>query len=106
MRLCAISAKYSNDWKLAYPCDSSTTLSNHDFEIASRFSLGLKPYDTLPKECSSCHRMNDPSQFYQIDKGDHWHYISCPLRRNNEGAFRHHQINYKLQQIVESVGGI
>lgn len=106
VRLCAISAKYSNDWKLAYPCHSATTLSNRDYEIISRLSLGLKPYDTLPKECSSCHRKNSPIECYQIDKGDIWHYISCPLRRNNELAIRHNQINLTLRKIVDLVGGV
>ena len=48
VRIKCIGAPHANDWKRATPCPSSTTvttLRNTEYQIASRFSLGLKPFD-------------------------------------------------------------
>ena len=90
---------------MAFPCFPSTILSNKDYEIAARLNLGLIPYDTLPLFCSSCHRKSHPLESISL-QDDPWHYLSCPARRNNEGAIRHHQINKSISKLVNIIGGL
>ncbi|HWY35805.1 MAG TPA: hypothetical protein VNX68_14270, partial [Nitrosopumilaceae archaeon] len=102
-RLCGISAPLANLWKSAFPNTSATTLTNPQYEIASRLSLGFKPFDALPVECQACHRSGFPAEHYSL-ANDHWHYLTCSTRRNVELNIRHNQIQKSLSEAANICG--
>jgi len=76
-----------------------------DYELASRLNLGLLPFDILPEKCTCCHQKNYPNNPSFLSS-DPWHYLSCPARKNNEGAIRHNTINKSISKLISMVGGI
>ena len=105
VRIKCIGAPHANDWKRATPCHSSTTLRNTEYQIASRFSLGLKPFDNMPSECHSCRRRNNAGQHTAFEN-DNWHYLNCTARRNAELGMRHDNIKKCIHHMISMAGGL
>ena len=105
VRIKCIGAPHANDWKRATPCHSSTTLRNIEYQIASRLSLGLKPFDNMPSECHSCRRRNNAGQHTAFEN-DIWHYLNCTARRNAELGMRHDNIKKCIHHMISMAGGL
>jgi hypothetical protein len=105
VRIKCIAAPHAADWKRATPCHSSTIFSNIQYQVATRFNLGLKPFDNMPRECHSCRRRNNAAH-HTLLQDDSWHYLNCTARRNAELGMRHDNIKKSIDVMVSMAGGL
>ena len=71
---------------------------NHEYRIASRYNLGLKPQGNF-ENCNLC---GTPG----ILKEDPWHFLSCNTRKRMEITQRHDEITLALHNTLIDVGAL
>jgi hypothetical protein len=103
--LTAISAPRAWTWKTVIPSEPALTLTDIQYRIAMRLSMGLDPLEpnsmkTLPASCPSCKKHVDFAE-------DSWHFLTCAKQMGVGGrlTLRHNAVVDALYHAVLTVGG-
>ena len=94
-------------WKVVRPEGPLLRLSDAEYAIAARLSLGLPPFPPqsmamLPAACPLCsRRVNDTPVSLRADP---WHWLTCAQMRNGELTRRHDAVVDAISRVARQVG--
>jgi len=93
----AVTAPKAHTWSIVVPSEPALTLKNHEYQLATRVRLGLKPMDHLGIRCRACKNRI---------KGDECHFLSCYSKLTVPMTMRHNLVVKALGSLIELSGGI
>jgi hypothetical protein len=96
-RLLAASAKGASIWKIAVPVDQLCRLTDAQFIIAARVSVGMPPCDVMPNICGQCRR--------RVGSDDcSTHALACNYLKGTLATDRHDGIQLPIERFAERCG--
>jgi hypothetical protein len=103
----AISATGAWDWKTTRPEGPELRLSDVEYAIAARLSLGLQPFPAgamkaVPEYCPLCTHSHTGARVPL--HGDSWHWLSCSSMKKGELSRRHDAVADAIGRVAWQVG--
>jgi len=104
--LTAVSAPRAWTWKTVLPASVELELTDTQYRLAARLSLGLRPVDgvdlaALPDGCPLC---TQSRVAYRSLKDDAWHFLSCKMLSKGEISTRHDQVAQQVRRCAQQLG--
>ena len=100
-------AKSAKDWKAVQPEDPNLRLSDVEYAVAARLSLGLQPFPqrvvkVLPEHCPLCthSQTGEPVPL----RHDPWHWMTCAPLTRGELTSRHDAVVNATARVARLVG--
>ena len=97
-RLLAVTAPGASIWLTTDPSSPALSLTNTQYQISSKFRLGLEPL-SLPSDCASCHTAGACAE-------DPNHPLVCIAQKGRDITLRHHGTVDPLYVATIHAGGV
>jgi hypothetical protein len=94
----AITANKAHVWTVVQPTQPELKLRDHEYILATKMRLGLKPLNNMGTKCKACR--------HDIPEHDVYHFLSCHQKLSGAMITRHDLIVNNIAALVRMAGGV